>query len=479
MSDFPTLLSPDANQPPNSEEAEKAVLGSILINEQCLQDIRLFLKGEDFFLAKHKWVWESICALADRTPPENIDNITVTQVLRDRKQLEDIGGWSYITQLINDTPTHIHAITYGRIVERAAIRRRLLDAAGDIAKIALEENAEIQVVLEKSREAFNKAANVEIEVEETMISISDIADQHYNQLEIRTKQYDEDKKASGIPTGFLDLDKLLGNMQPSELLIVAARPKVGKTSFMLSVCLNAAKLANANVAIFTREMSSESLYNRLASMESGINSLQFRNGNMTAADWSAYTGLAFALLKGLPIFMDENTGTTLGIKRKCQRLADAGKLDLICVDYLQLVKPSANLWESGKTEKGKLYQGGNRTDIVGEVARQLKEIATYFRVPLLTGSQLNRDLESRSDKHPNLSDLRESGEIEQSGDVLMSIYRDELYNKNSDKVNQADIEIMAARNVGTGIATLYFQKELTRFANMTRQSVNLMTGEIL
>src|SRR5258706_10966813 len=270
MTDNTSSSSPD-RVAPNSTEAEEAVLGSILINPEAMLEVASFLQPSDFFIVRNQWVYEAICAVQERG--EAIDNLTVIQELQSRNQLESIGGSAYITRLINNTPTHIHAETYGRIVERTAIRRRLLTAAGDIAQVALEEDAEIDDVIEKAERTL--FAVTERRQRREMIPIQIAASDYFDRIEFLYNHQDE---PLGLPTGFTDLDHLLGGLQRSDLCIVAARPGVGKTSFMLSIALNAAKMGNARVGIFSLEMSTEQLFQRLVSAETGINSQKMRLG---------------------------------------------------------------------------------------------------------------------------------------------------------------------------------------------------------
>src|SRR5579871_2160084 len=267
---------------PHSVEAEEAVLGSILINPDAILEIASFLQSSDFFIVKNAWVFDAILAVSERG--EALDTLTVTEELRSRGQIDSIGGPAYILYLSNNTPTHIHAETYGRIVERAAVRRRLLAAASDIAQAALQEDAEITDVIDHAESTL--FAVTERRLRRDMIPIKTAASEYWERIEYLYNHQDE---PLGLPTGFTELDKLLGGLQRSDLLIIAARPGVGKTSFMLSLALNAARLGNARVAIFSMEMSTEQLVQRFISAETSINSQKLRLGNLNDLEWGRFT----------------------------------------------------------------------------------------------------------------------------------------------------------------------------------------------
>ncbi len=445
------------NQPekiaPASPEAEEAVLGSILINPQAILEVAAFLQTSDFFIVRNGWVWDAICAVHERG--EAIDNLTVIEELKHRNQLDAIGGSAYITYLINNTPTHIHAETYGHIVERAAMRRRLLAAAGDIAQIALEENAEINDVIDQSESTLFQVTERRLRRE--LVPIQQAASDYFDRIEYLYNHQDE---PLGLPTGFTDLDRLLGGLQRSDLIIVAARPGVGKTSFMLSIALNAAKLHGGRVAIFSMEMATEQLVQRLIAAETGINSQRLRLGNLDEREWGLFAE-ATGKLVNLHIYMDDTPAISIPqMRTKSRRLYREHGLDLIVVDYLQLM--------SGGTSKN-----DNRVQEISYISRGLKELAREINVPVLAAAQLSRAVEQRTDKRPQLSDLRESGSIEQDADVVMFIYRDDLYDENSERQNQADILVSKHRNGPTGVITLYFRKEVTQFTNMAKSNVNL------
>ncbi|MHB8629505.1 MAG: replicative DNA helicase [Aggregatilineales bacterium] len=438
---------------PHSINAEEAVLGSAMLNGQVLSELAAFLHADDFFIRRHSIVWEALFALYERN--DHIDDLTVIHELETRGQLEQIGGASFITRLLTNTPTYIHAETYGHLVERAAIRRRLIAAAAEIAQAAQDESADINQVIDRAESTL--FAVTERNLRRDLLPLRAAISTYYRQVEY---QYEHRGEPVGLPTGFNDLDQLLGGIQKSDLLIVAARPGVGKTSFLLSMALNAARLGGARVGIFSMEMSNEQLVQRLVSAETGINSQKLRSGNLDDSEWTLFTQ-AVVNLGELPMYLDDSPGVTPSqLRAKCRRLYREYGLDLIVVDYLQLM-------ESG------MGRNDNRVQEISYISRNLKELARELNVPLVAAAQLSRQVEQRADKRPQLSDLRESGAIEQDADIVMFIYRDDMYNDQSERPNQADIIVAKHRNGPTGVVTLHFNKTLTKFGNLKHDTYNL------
>ncbi len=446
-----TILPPD-RMAPHSVEAEEAVLGSVLLNSDSLFEVASFLQPDDFFIVRNSWVWEAILRLQERN--EQIDYVTVVEELRQQSRLDDIGGAAYITYLINHTPSSIYAEAYGRIVERAAIRRRLLAAASEIAQLAHEESADINEVIDRSEASL--FAVTERRLRKELVPINIAISDYYDRIE---HLYEHRGEPLGVPSGFVDLDRLLGGLQKSDLIIVAGRPGMGKTSWLLSVALNAAR-ARARVAIFSMEMSNEQIVQRLVSSETGISTQNLRLGKLDDREWTLFVE-ATGNLSNVRIFLDDTPAQSpIQMRTKCRRLYAEHGLDLIMVDYLQLMNSG-----SGRVE--------NRVQEISFISRQLKQLARELNVPVLAAAQLSRAVEQRQDKRPQLSDLRESGSIEQDADVVMFIYREDAYNENTEKVNQADILVSKHRNGPTGVVTLYFRKELTQFSNLNRTGVDL------
>ena len=452
MSQETTPVRPD-RMAPHSVEAEEAVLGSILINPEALYEVAAFLQPDDFFIVKNSWVWEAILRIQERN--DEIDYLTVIEELRQQGRLTELGGPAYITYLINHTPTSIYAEAYGRIVERASLRRKMLAAASEIAQLAHEEDADINEVIDRAEQSLFEVTERRLNKELVPIRLA-ISD-YFDRIEYLYQQPDVPR---GVTTGFTDLDRLLGGLQKSDLCIVAGRPGMGKTSWLLSVALNAARAIKGRIAIFSMEMSNEQIVQRLVSSETGIGTHVLRQGQLDDRGWNLFVE-ATGNLSGLRIYLDDTPALSpIQMRTKCRRLYNEYGLDLIMVDYLQLMSSG-----TGRQE--------NRVQEISFISRHLKQIARELNVPVLAAAQLSRAVEQRQDKRPQLSDLRESGSIEQDADVVMFIYRDEVYNENTDKLNQADIIVAKHRNGPTGTVALFFRKELTQFANMRKDSIDL------
>lgn len=437
---------------PHSVEAEEAVLGSILINPDVLLDVAGFLAPVDFFIVRNQWVYEAILAVYERG--EAIDNLTIVQELRNQERLESIGGSAYIAYLINNTPTHIHAETYGRIVERAALRRRLLTAASNIAQAALEMDADTdEVVAQAETELFSVT---EKKITRDLVPMVRAASAYFDEIERRVNE----KGKVGLPTGFTDLDRVLGGLRKSSLNILAARPGVGKTAFAVNIGTFVARKFKKQVAVFSLEMDRDELLDRVYASEMNINSQKLLLGDLDAQEYGRFVEVSERVSKW-PIYIDDTPEITVNqIRTKCKRLAHDTGLDLVIVDYLQLMLSDRDNDDSRNIE-------------VARISRGLKVMAKTLKVPVLALAQLNRNVESRNDKRPMLSDLRDSGALEQDADLVMFLYRDDMYNESSERPNQCDVIIAKNRKGPTGVITLYFRKEITRFDNMTKSTIDL------
>lgn len=431
---------------PHNLEAEQAVLGSLLIDPDAVMEVAAFLRPEDFYLQKHNWIYQVILDLHERREPP--DFVTVCDELERRGQLEEVGGPSYITSLINTVPTSIHVEYYGRIVERTAILRNLIDAAGKIARMAYDESRDVGQVVDAAEDLIFSVSERRIRRELT--PIRQIVREYAQRID---DLYQQKVQTIGTPTGFVDLDRLLGGgLQRSDLIIIAARPGVGKTSLALALAQNAALRPGAKgVAIFSLEMSSEQLVGRMIAAQTGIEAQRLRTGQLDDEDWERFVQAA-AILSEVPIFIDDTPGISVSeMRTKARRLRSDQELDLVVVDYLQLMR------YEGRAE--------NRVQEISHISRSLKELARDLHVPLIAVSQLSRAVEQRSDKRPILSDLRESGALEQDADVVMFIYRDELYNKDTPMPHIAEVIVAKHRNGPVGRVHLYFDEKHTRFAD--------------
>jgi len=441
------MVTPDKIIPHNVE-AEEAVLGSLLIDPEALFNITPFLKGEDFYIQKNAWIYEAILALHERREP--IDFVTLCDELERQEQLEELGGAAYITHLINVVPSAIHVEAYGHIVEQSAIRRRLISAASQIAQLAYQETEDIDQTVDRAEQELFSVSQRRITRD--LAPIQDIIRRYYDRIEYL---YAHQGEPLGVPTGYIDIDRLLGGLQRSDFIIIAARPSVGKTSLCLSIARNAARHGQ-HVGIFSLEMSSEQIVQRLVSAETGIDTQRLRLGDLQENEWPLFVQ-ATGKLADLPVFIDDTPSiSVLQLRTKARRLHAEHGLDLVLVDYLQLM--------SGD------IRSENRVQEVSYISRSLKALARELDVPVVAASQLSRAVEQRSEKIPVLADLRESGSLEQDADVVMFIYRDELYHPDTEKQHIADIIVAKHRNGPTGTVQLFFRNRLAQFLDAeTRQ----------
>lgn len=432
---------------PNNIEAEEAVLGALLIDPEAIYRVVPFLQMDDFYLQKHRWVYEAMIRVHERRDP--IDFLTLTSELAQQDRLDAVGGDAFISQLISAVPSAISVEAYGRLVEQTAVRRRLLDVASDIARFAYDESLAVNQVVDHSEKALFGVS--QRRSTRGLQPIQEIMPRYYDHIEAL---YARRGELMGVPSGFHDLDHILGGFQKSDLLILAARPGVGKTSLILTFALHAAQQRKV-VALFSLEMSAEQLVQRLVAQVSGIDAQRLRLGQLNDDEWPAFAE-AIGHLSELPIYIDDTPAiTALQLRTKCRRLASERGLDIVFLDYLQLMDSD--------------FRSENRVQEVSYISRSLKGLAREVEVPLMTASQLSRAVEQRQDKRPQLSDLRESGSLEQDADVVMFIYREELYNEHTENPNVADIIISKHRSGPTGTVQLYFNRRLTQFADVTMQ----------
>ena len=429
---------------PHSREAEEAVVGAVFINPEVYYDIAQFLSADDFYIHRHKWIWDCFTSLHEQRIP--IDLLTVTDELERRGQLGEIGGPAYLTSLVNQVPSSLNAESYGRIVEGYSVRRKMINAANQIASIAYNERTSVDDVMNEAEKAvFNVS---ERRLKHDLQPISSVLSDYYDRIDDLAKRPDD---IHGVPTGFVDLDKMLTGLQPSDLLIIAGRPGQGKTGFLLSIAKNAGLVHKKHVAIFSLEMSNEQVVQRLIAQETGIDSQRLRTGKLQDQEWPLFTH-AIEVFGDTHIYLDDTPAITpLQLRTKCRRLHMEFGLDLIIIDYLQLM--------GGDT------RNDNRVQEVSYISRNLKILARELNVPVLTAAQLSRAVEQRSDKRPVLSDLRESGSLEQDADIVMFIYRPDQYEKDTVKQNVAEIIVAKHRNGPVGSVELVFRGALAKFEN--------------
>ncbi len=429
---------------PHSREAEEAVVGAVFINSEVYYDIAQFLTADDFYIHRHKWIWEAFTSLHEQRIP--IDLLTVSDELDRRGQLGELGGPAYLTSLVNQVPSSLNAESYGRIVEGYSVRRKMINAANQIASIAYNERTSVDDVMDEAEKAvFNVS---ERRLKHDLQPISTVLSDYYDRIDDLAKRPDD---IHGVPTGFIDLDKMLTGLQPSDLLIIAGRPGQGKTGFLLSMAKNAGLTHKKHVAIFSLEMSNEQVVQRLIAQETGIDSQRLRTGQLREEEWPLFTH-AIEVFGDTHIYLDDTPAITpLQLRTKCRRLHMEFGIDLIIIDYLQLM--------GGDT------RNDNRVQEVSYISRNLKILARELNVPVLAAAQLSRAVEQRSDKRPVLSDLRESGSLEQDADIVMFIYRPDQYEKDTVKQNVAEIIIAKHRNGPVGSVELVFRGALAKFEN--------------
>jgi replicative DNA helicase len=432
-------------QAPHSREAEEAVLGAVLINPEAYYDIAQFLQPDDFFIVRNRWIWETFTRLHETRTP--IDFLTVCEQLEQRNQIQEVGGAAYIMTLINQTPTSLHASAYGHIVEDNSIRRRMLASANELAKLAYDRAQTVDTLLDEAEKSIFGLS--ERRVRHDLQPIQQVLGEVYDRVDQLSRRTEE---IYGVPTGLIDLDRLLGGLQKSDLLIVAGRPGMGKTGFLLSIAKNAAQRHKKHVAMFSLEMSNEQLVQRLIAQETGIDTQRLRSGKLTEEEWPLFTH-AIEVLADTHIYLDDTPAITpLQLRTKCRRLHMEYELDLVIVDYLQLMSSDT--------------RNDNRVQEVSFISRNLKVLARELNVPVLTAAQLSRAVEQRADKRPVLSDLRESGSLEQDADIVMFIHRPDMMEKDSPRQNIAEIIVSKHRNGPThpGIEMI-FLNNLARFEN--------------
>ena len=436
--------------PPQNIEAEQSVLGSLLLDKNAIIKIADILKPEDFYHGDHAIIFEAILKLFEKRKP--VDVITLTDELKKVKKLDDVGGASYIATLVSVVPTAAHVVTHANIVHQKATLRRLITAASEITEMGFDENLDLEVILDKAESVLFGVSQKY--VQQYFTPIKDILEESFERID---KLHRDKGAIRGVPTGFRDLDNILAGMQPSDLLILAARPSVGKSSLALNIADHVACEQKTPVGIFSLEMSKEQIIDRLLCSRGSVDSWKLRTGNLEDEDFGKLN-YAMGVLSEAPLYIDDSPFiNVMEIRTKARRLQMDHDLGLIVIDYLQLM--------SGGTSKS----SDNRVQEVSEISRSLKALARELNVPVLALSQLSRAVEHRPDKKPILADLRESGSIEQDADVVMFIYREDYYDQESENKNIAEILIRKHRNGPTGNIELYFKPEYMKFATVEKK----------
>ncbi|MDQ3065174.1 MAG: replicative DNA helicase [bacterium] len=434
--------------PPQNTEAEASLLGAILIDSDAIVKVADIVRPEDFYDERNARIYEATIQLYEKHSP--IDVLTLSDQLKSTGMLEIVGGASYLTELTNFVPTAAHADRYAEIISQKSMRRRLIKASQSIADLGYDEAQSLQELIENAETQLFQVSQKHIK--QDISSIETILSSSFDRLD----ELHKDKgKLRGVPTGYKDLDNVLAGLQPSDLIILAARPSMGKSAFALNIAHNVASKSAMPVLFFALEMSKEQLVDRLLASEAGVNAWNLRTGNLTDDDFEKI-GQAMGTLSEAKIYIDDSPGISVSdMRTKARREAHKHPLGLIIVDYLQLMSGGARF-------------GGdsNRVQEISEISRGLKGIARELNVPVLALSQLSRSVESRSPQIPQLADLRESGSIEQDADVVAFIYREEYYNPETENKNIARILIKKHRNGPTDDVDLYFDREKQRFRSL-------------
>mgnify|MGYP001635124606 CR=1 FL=1 len=435
--------------PPQNIEAEQAVLGAIFLEPSSLTMASELLIPEDFYRAAHQRIFNVMLKLNDKG--EAVDLVTVTEELNAAKMLEDTGGVTYLSELAASVPTAANIEYYAKIVEEKSILRRLIRTATDIAQDGYTREDEVESLLgeaEKNILEVSQRKNAG-----AFHNIKDVLVRTYDNIEV---MHNRKGDITGIATGFAELDHMTAGFQRNDLIIVGARPSVGKTAFALNIAQNVAVKTQENVAIFSLEMGAEQLVMRMLCAEGNIDAQRLRTGSLTDDDWGKLT-MAMGSLSNAGIFIDDTPGVRITeIRSKCRRLKQEHGLGMILIDYLQLILGSGR-------------SGENRQQEVSEISRSLKALARELQVPVIALSQLSRGVEQRQDKRPMMSDIRESGSIEQDADIVAFLYRDDYYDKESEDKNIIEIIIAKQRNGPVGTVQLAFVKEYNKFVNLEKR----------
>lgn len=443
---------------PHSIPAEEAVLGGILINPEALFEVLMFLTSEDFFIVRHAWIWEAIVALHDRHEP--VDHLLVCNELDQRGRLGETGGAAYVLSLINKTPSSLNTEGYGRVVEQMAVRRRLIEAAQQVARVAHSDETDIDEVVARSQQAIIDA--VIRRANDRLSPIGTVVSSNYDATVAAYREGQKNGGAMrGLSTGLEDVDRMLRGLKPDDLTLVAARPGMGKTSWLLKAARENA-VDGIPVGIVSYEMSQEALTDRLVAAEAKLSYSEISEGRIPEDGWPRYIKAVETISQWPIVFYDDSAGATPeALRLAAQRMVVEHGIKMLLVDYVQLMHAPGR----GRDE--------NRTQEVTAISRSLKLLARELHIPVVAASQLSRQVESRSDKRPQLSDLRESGSLEQDADVVIFLYRDSHYHPDSVDGNKTEINIAKHRNGPVGTVDVIWLPESMTFVSALRQNIEL------
>lgn len=445
-----TLTTP-LEAPPQSPEAERTVLGALLLDPEAIIKVSDFLQASDFYDPTYRLIYQAINDIYQAHEP--VDFITVAAKLSNNEKLNSLGGSAFLADLAASVPTSSHIYQYGQIVKSRALHRTVIDAGRKISGLGYSLERPIPELLEEVEKTVFQITNTFLK--EKFIHIRDVLDERYEKF-AELHAADDPSSVKGVPTGFHSIDQKISGLQPSDLVILAARPSMGKTSLALNIAVNAAIRQHKTVGIFSLEMSKEQLVDRLFASMLGVDSWKLQRGKLDDSDFQNMGPIMDEMSKA-SIFIDDSSGSSMPeFRTKARRLQMEHGLDVLIVDYLQLMST------------GNMSYAGNRVQEISEISRSLKQIARELRIPILALSQLSRAVESRPDKIPQLSDLRESGSIEQDADIVLMMYRKEYYDEDTDTPGITDIYIRKHRNGPTGRIELMFKKEQMRFYDIDK-----------
>ncbi|TSC79666.1 MAG: Replicative DNA helicase [Candidatus Peregrinibacteria bacterium Gr01-1014_25] len=437
--------------PPHAPDAERTVLGALLLDPEAILKVSDFLRSEDFYDPRYRLVYEAISDLYQKHDP--IDFVTVTSRLADSKKLDDVGGNSFLAELASAVPTSSHIYQYAQIVKAKSVHRNIIAAGRTIIGLGYDVDRPVPELLDEVEQQVFRITNAFIK--EKFIHVRDVLEARYERFAEMHASGDDDAM-KGVPTGFTTLDFKLSGMQPSDLIVIAARPSMGKTSLALNIAMNAAVRSQKTIGVFSLEMSKEQLVDRLFASMLGVDSWKLQRGKLDDTDFQNMGPIMDEMSKA-NIFIDDSVASSMPeLRTKARRLQMEHGLDLLIIDYLQLMST------------GNAGYVGNRVQEISEISRSLKQIARELHIPILALSQLSRAVENRPGNIPQLSDLRESGSIEQDADVVLMMYREDYYEEDSDRPGVTDIYIRKHRNGPTGRIELLFKKEQMRFYDIDK-----------
>lgn len=444
-----TTQNKAAKIPPHNLDAEMSLIGAIMIDEEVLAEVSDKIHADDFYDQRHQTIFGAMLRLYERHRP--VDLLTLSDELQRKDELDMVGASSYLTELTNYVPTAAHAGAYAELIAQRAVRRRLIKASADIAELGYDEDTNTQELLERAEAQIFSVSDTSLK--QDLVSLEQILTESFDRME---ELHRDRGKLRGVRTGWRDLDNLTAGLQRSDLIIIAARPAMGKTTLVTNLAYNIAAKENQSVLFFSLEMSKEQLVDRMLADAAGVDAWNIRTGNLSDEDFEKLSQ-AMGEMAEAPIFIDDTPGVTvLEMRTKARRQAHNQPLGLIIVDYLQLMQGSGR-------------RDGNRVQEVSEISRGLKLIARELNVPVIALSQLSRSVETRTPQIPQLSDLRESGSIEQDADIVAFIYREAYYNPETERQNVTDLIIAKHRNGPTGRVELYFHPERLRFMSLDKQ----------